>query len=77
VGYWRFEPRPGALLDSGPAGRHLVMPVLKGASPRLVPAAQRSGGSDHLPPPANSSEKSALAAFCQALLNASEFLYTE
>ena len=77
VGYWRFEPRPGALLDSGPAGRHLVMPVLKGASSRVVPAAQRSGGSDNSPPPTNSSEKSALAAFCQALLNASEFLYTE
>ncbi len=77
VGYWRFEPRPGALLDSGPAGRHLVMPNLKGASSRVAPAAQRSNGSDNSPPPASSSEKSALAAFCQALLNASEFLYTE
>ena len=77
VGYWRFEPRPGALLDSSPAGRHLVMPILKGASSRVVPAEQRSGSTDHSPPSANSSEKSALAAFCQALLNASEFLYTE
>jgi hypothetical protein len=77
VGYWRFEPRPGALLDSGPAGRHLVMPILKGASSRAVAVAQRSSGADNSPPPASSAEKSALAAFCQALLNASEFLYTE
>ena len=77
VGYWRFEPRPGALLDSGPAGHHLIMPLLRNSASRVVAPAHRSTGAEHSSAPATGGEKAAMAAFCQALLNASEFLYTE
>lgn len=80
VGYWRFEPRPGALFDSGPGGHHLVMPLHKSAATRIVSSKDRSGAHEHAPSNSansTSAQKAALAAFCQSLLNASEFLYTE
>ena len=83
VGYWRFEPRPGALFDSGPGGHHLMMPLQKNAASRIVASKERSAAHEHaVAHPINSAnstaaQKAALAAFCQSLLNASEFLYTE
>jgi hypothetical protein len=80
VGYWRFEPRPGALFDSGPGGHHLVMPMQKTVATRTVSSNDRGGAHEHNSSNVSnptSAQKAALAAFCQSLFNASEFLYTE
>lgn len=61
LGYWRFEAKPDVFADASPHGRKLSWPE----RPKK----------ESLPP--LTPQQAALADFCQALLNASEFLYVE
>ena len=61
MGYWRFEAKPDVFADNSPHGRKLSWPE----RPKK----------ESLPP--LTPQQAALADFCQALLNASEFLYVE
>lgn len=61
IGYWKFEAKPDVFADSSQYGRKLTRPASD---------AEEQG--TRLTP-----EDAAFADFCQALLNASEFLYVE
>ncbi len=72
MGFWRFENKVGVMSDSSGRGHLLTMGM---------PAANKPGKteakSDSKPGAPLSPADRALAAFCHAMLNGSEFLYVE
>ena len=71
MGFWRFENKSGVMSDSSGRSHPLSIgtPAAKSAKAESKSAAKESAPL--------SPEDRALAAFCHALLNASEFLYVE
>ncbi len=61
VGYWRFEPTPGMLIDSSASGLTL----------------RRYSSATAAAPTTIDSRRAAWIDFCQVLLNANEFVYVE
>ena len=62
-GFWRFESKPDVLADISGQGHELEVPE------ETRPITKNEGNAPEA--------RAALAAFCHALLNSSEFLYTE
>lgn len=65
AGFWRFEEAPGFFKDSDSLHADLVL------------AAPPKSGSGESPSKAHASGNKALVDFCHALLNSSEFIYSE
>ncbi|MEK0446174.1 MAG: hypothetical protein RLZZ399_1495 [Verrucomicrobiota bacterium] len=70
LGFWRFESKPNALADISGQGHNLELPEESPAPSASIPRAETVA-------PGASAAQAALSAFCHALLNSSEFLYTE
>ncbi|MEI6712618.1 MAG: PSD1 and planctomycete cytochrome C domain-containing protein [Verrucomicrobiota bacterium] len=64
-GFWRFESKPDIMADLSGNGHNLEAPE----DLRAIPKAEVVNG--------NADIRNAFAAFCHALFNSSEFLYTE
>jgi hypothetical protein len=67
LGFWRFESKPDLLADVSGHGHDLEIP----------PSSPHSSSKTEAPTSDSRTATAALAAFCHAILNSSEFLYSE